>query len=156
MCSGARRAEQKAKPQMSGVLEQVIRLVRRPASEEVTDGQLLERLVAGQQESAFAALVWRHGPMVLGVCRRMLGNRHDAEEAFQATFLVLFRRARFLKRSGSLASWLYTVAYHAAIRAKACYVRRRLRERQGGQMRQSPTHGREAWTETPPIPYGEP
>src|SRR6516225_10421299 len=84
-----------------------------------TDGQLLARFVAERDESAFAALVRRHGPMVLGVCRRVLRDRHAAEDAFQATFLVLLRRARFLDRRGSLAGWLYTVAYHVALRARA-------------------------------------
>src|SRR5262249_4690621 len=76
----------------------------------------------------FAALVERHGTMVLGVCARVLQNTHDAEDAFQATFLVLFRRSRFLGRQGSLAPWLYTVAYHVALRAKADLARRQRHE----------------------------
>src|SRR5262249_48128930 len=70
------------------------------------------------------ALVRRHGPLVLGVCRRVLRDRHAAEDAFQATFLILLRRARSLDRRGSVASWLYTVAYHVALRARADAARR--------------------------------
>src|SRR6478672_6660914 len=74
------------------------------------DGELLDRFVQSGDEQAFEALLVRHGPMVLGVCRRVLGNRHDAEDAFQATFLILARKAASLSRRECLASWLYTVA----------------------------------------------
>ncbi len=85
----------------------------------LSDTELLQQFVAGADESAeaaFAALVDRHGAMVLGVCRRVLGNRHAAEDAFQATFLVLSRKAPEIARREQLAGWLYGVARRAAAR----------------------------------------
>ena len=79
---------------------------------DLPDGQLLARFTTGHDadESAFGALVERHGPMVLRVCRRLLDDPNDAEDAFQATFLVLLRQARSIRHSGSLAAWLHGVA----------------------------------------------
>ena len=93
----------------------------------MTDAQLLDRFLIGRDESAFAFLVARHGPMVLAVCRGVLRDRNDAEDAFQATFLVLFRKAGGLRAAGSLGSWLYRVAYRIAMRANAVAARRRER-----------------------------
>src|SRR5262245_37498980 len=95
-----------------------------------SDGQLLERYVVRRDEIAFEALVRRHGPMVLGVCRRLLANPSDAEDAFQATFLVLVRKAPSVFPREKVASWLYGVAYRAAQKAGAVAARRRVRERQ--------------------------
>jgi RNA polymerase sigma factor (sigma-70 family) len=95
----------------------------------LTDGQLLARFVAARDESSFAALVRRHGPMVLGVCRRVLRNPHDAEDAFQATFLVLARKAGSVVKRDSLGCWLYQVAYHTALEARTMSARRHARER---------------------------
>ena len=94
-----------------------------------TDGQLLARFVAARDEASFASLVRRHGPMVLGVCRRILHDFHDAEDAFQATFLVLARKATTLVVGESLGCWLYEVAYRTALEASTLSARRRSRER---------------------------
>jgi RNA polymerase sigma factor (sigma-70 family) len=92
------------------------------------DAQLLERFLHGRDEAAFELLVWRHGPMVLGVCRRLLANPHDADDAFQATFLVLARKAGSIGKRGSVGSWLYKVAARVARRARSAARRRAVRE----------------------------
>ena len=94
----------------------------------LAEGQLLRRFVSGRDESAFSTLVSRHGAMVLGVCRRVLGTITDADDAFQATFLVLLRRANSLQDADSLGPWLYGVAWRVASRARAGNSRRRLEE----------------------------
>jgi RNA polymerase sigma factor (sigma-70 family) len=96
----------------------------------LTDGQLLARFVASRDESAFAALVQRHGPMVLGVCRRVLRHAQDAEDAFQATFLVLACKAASVVKRESVGSWLYGAAYRTALDARSANVRRQVREKQ--------------------------
>jgi RNA polymerase sigma factor (sigma-70 family) len=99
-------------------------------SSDVTDGQLLERFITRRDEGAFQMLVKRHGPLVFGTCRRVLRDAHAAEDAFQATFLVLVRRAQSLDRRGSLSGWLYGVAYRIALRARAQAGRRQNHEQQ--------------------------
>jgi RNA polymerase sigma factor (sigma-70 family) len=95
----------------------------------LTDAQLLERFITGRDEGAsFEALLARHGPMVLGVCRAVLRDPHAAEDAFQATFLVLVRRARAVRVDDSLGRWLYGVAIRVARHAQGDAARRRLRE----------------------------
>jgi RNA polymerase sigma factor (sigma-70 family) len=113
------------------VLRHLRRLAREPDGGDLTDRQLLQRFAAGGDEAAFAALVQRHGPMVLGVGRRLLGAA-DAEDAFQATFLVLARRAQAVQWQDSVGGWLYAVAYRIARRSRADAARRRARERQPG------------------------
>jgi RNA polymerase sigma factor (sigma-70 family) len=95
-----------------------------------SDRQLLEQFAARREQGAFEALVRRHAPLVFGVCRRVLRQEQDAEDAFQATFLVLARKAREVGRLGSVAGWLHRVAYHAAIKARARTANRERYERQ--------------------------
>jgi RNA polymerase sigma factor (sigma-70 family) len=110
------------------VLQQVRRMAL--AGEQASsDESLLERFVARGDEAAFEALVRRHGPMVLGVCRRVLHHRHDAEDAFQATFLVLARKAGAIRQRHLLGNWLYGVAYRTALEARTIAARRRRKER---------------------------
>jgi RNA polymerase sigma factor (sigma-70 family) len=114
---------------MKALLPKVLEQLRQTGG-GLTDGQLLARFVAGRDEDAFAALVTRHGPMVLGVCRRVLRNDADAEDAFQAAFLVLARKAESVARRDSVGPYLYAVAYHIALAAARANARRRARERQ--------------------------
>ncbi|HKB02910.1 MAG TPA: sigma-70 family RNA polymerase sigma factor [Gemmataceae bacterium] len=110
-------------------------LRQRPAGPaEPPDAQLLERFAADRDQAAFAALVRRHGPMVLGVCRSVLRHEQDAEDAFQATFLVLARKAGSVRRPGAVAGWLYEIAHHVAARAQAAAARRRTQERKATPM----------------------
>jgi RNA polymerase sigma factor (sigma-70 family) len=96
----------------------------------ISDGQLLRSFIAERDEAAFSALVRRHGPMVLGVCQRILRNSHDADDAFQATFLVLVQKASAVLNKQALASWLYTVAHRSALEVQIRNMRRQKRERQ--------------------------
>jgi RNA polymerase sigma-70 factor (ECF subfamily) len=96
----------------------------------LTDRELMDRFLADREEVAFESLVRRHGPMVLGVCRRVLANRHDAEDAFQATFLVLVRRAAAVIPRDLVGPWLYGVAYRTALEARRMRTRRMVREGQ--------------------------
>jgi RNA polymerase sigma factor (sigma-70 family) len=101
----------------------------RRGGEGLSDGQLLDCFLSGREEAAFEALLRRHGPMVLGVCRRILRHDQDAEDAFQATFLVLARNAASVSPRELVGHWLYGVACRTALKAKAVAARRRLRER---------------------------
>jgi RNA polymerase sigma factor (sigma-70 family) len=96
----------------------------------LTDGQLLECFLARRDAAAFEALVRRHGAMVLGVCRRIVGHSQDAEDAFQATFLVLLRKGESVRPREAVGSWLHGVACRTALRARTVQVRRRTREKQ--------------------------
>jgi RNA polymerase sigma factor (sigma-70 family) len=96
----------------------------------VTDGQLLGEFLARRDETAFAALVKRHGAMVFGVCRRLVGDVHLAEDAFQAVFIVLARRAGSVRPRAQIGNWLYGVAYRTALKARAMLARRHSREKQ--------------------------
>lgn len=114
----------------SGRMNTVVRRLRQTALFDagLDDGDLLERYLSCRDETAFAALVRRHGPMVLGVCRRILGNIHDADDAFQATFLILVRKAPSIFPRGQVGPWLYGVAYRTSLKAKAMSSRRRSKQ----------------------------
>ena len=117
---------------LRSVLGTLYRLAGADGANDLSDADLLERFRAQHEEAAFTLLVQRHGPMVLAVCRRVLGDRHEAEDASQATFLVLVRRASAIRKQASLASWLYGVAYRVAVKARARAATRRARERKAG------------------------
>jgi RNA polymerase sigma factor (sigma-70 family) len=136
---------------MSKVVQQLRRtaLVRDDGGQ--TDGQLLECFIARRDEDAFEALVRRHGPMVLGVCRRVVGSVHDAEDAFQATFLVLVRKAASLGSRERVGNWLYGVAYRTALKARVATVRRRLKEKQVQHMPQPKVEPEEGGSDWQPL-----
>jgi RNA polymerase sigma factor (sigma-70 family) len=107
----------------------LVRALRTQTCADQTDGQLLSQFLSRRDEAAFVALVRRHGPMVLGVCRRVLRNAADAEDAFQATFLVLVRKAASLTARAVLGDWLHGVARRTALSALRACARRRAKER---------------------------
>ena len=100
-----------------------------------TDAELLERFLARRDEGAFEVLLRRHGPMVYGVCRRLLNNHHDAEDAFQATFLVLAHKAATVVPRALVGNWLYGVAHNTALKARAMSQRRRAKEKEAAARR---------------------
>src|SRR5687767_274292 len=117
----------------------------------MTDGQLLDCFINHRDESAFAALVQRHGPMVWGVCRRVLRNYHDAEDAFQATFLVLVRKAPSIASRELVAHWLYGVAHQTALKARATAAKRKGRESQVKEMPKPEVTQQEVWHDLQPL-----
>jgi RNA polymerase sigma factor (sigma-70 family) len=106
----------------SGELQKTLTYLRRLADAgeagALSDTELLERFVRGRDEAAFEVLVWRHGPLVLGVCKRVLRHAQDAEDAFQAAFLTLARKAQTVSKQASVASWLYKVTFRIALEAR--------------------------------------
>jgi RNA polymerase sigma factor (sigma-70 family) len=123
-----------SKGQLSIALEQLRGPLQAQALEFLTDGQLLERFLIERQETVFAALVHRHAAMVLSVAHKVLHDTHDAEDVFQATFLVLAKKAASIRRRQALAGWLYQIVYHLALKAKAENARRHAREKAARNM----------------------
>src|SRR5262245_56826405 len=123
-----------ATSQMTEIIQHLRRTMLLRDGAGMTDGQLLEDYISRRDAAALAALVRRHAPMVWGVCRRVLPNYHDAEDAFQATFLVLVRKAASIASGELLANWLYGVAHQTAWKARATSAKRCARERQVMEM----------------------
>jgi RNA polymerase sigma factor (sigma-70 family) len=115
---------------MDGVIRQVRHTVLSAQAAERTDAELLQRYIAQRDERAFEALLRRHGPMVLGVCRRLLRNHADVQDAIQATFVVFLRKAASIRPRGNVGNWLHGVAHRTALKANAMNRRRRDKERQ--------------------------
>ncbi len=116
----------------TAVMNQLGTILRFGVVGDLSDSELLHRFLTcrdGAEQAAFAALVERHGPMVLRVCRQVLGDPHDAQDAFQATFVVLARKASSVRRAESLASWLHGIALRVAVRSKVDEGKRRVHER---------------------------
>src|SRR5205823_3413718 len=112
---------------LQGLVRGLRRLAER-SSGGLSDAELLERFVARRDQAAFEVLVWRHGPMVLGLSRRLLRQEQDAEDVFQAAFLALVRKAHTIGKGQAVGSWLYKVAYRAALAARASSSARAARE----------------------------
>jgi RNA polymerase sigma-70 factor (ECF subfamily) len=134
---------------MNRVIHFLRRAVGATGGEE--DGELLRRFIAGREEAAFAGLVRRHGAMVFGVCRRVLNDLHDAEDAFQATFLVLARRAASVRKPDAVASWLYGVAYRVAQKARTAAHRPRAVEEPAEPVSPADPVAEAAWRELRPL-----
>jgi RNA polymerase sigma factor (sigma-70 family) len=128
--------------------------VARPQS-VLTDGELLQRFALEREESAFAALMQRHGPMVLGVCQSLLRDTADAEDAFQATFVVLVRKARVIGKPASVASWLHGVAYRLSMRLRTDAARRRAGEEKAVPMTTCTPQDEAAWSDLRPLLHEE-
>src|SRR5439155_17706815 len=124
---------------------QTLRSTTPPDEASVSDGQLLGQFMEHQDEYAFAALVRRHSPMVWGVCRRIVAHHQDAEDAFQATFLVLARKAITIRPRGMVANWLFGVAQRTALKAKTMAAKRSAREKQVTTMPEPEAAGQGSW-----------
>jgi RNA polymerase sigma factor (sigma-70 family) len=140
-----------ATSEMSEVIQHLRRTVLLHDGAGLTDGQLLEDYISRHDETAVAALVRRHGSMVWGVCRRVLRNHHDAEDAFQAAFLVLVRKAASIVPRQMVANWLYGVAHQTALNARAAAARRKGRERQVTEMPEPAVTEQDLWHDLQPI-----
>jgi RNA polymerase sigma factor (sigma-70 family) len=136
---------------MGTVLEHLRRVALLRDGAGLTDGELLEAFVVQGDGAYLEALVRRHGPMVLGVCRRLLHNEHDAEDAFQAAFLVLVRRAGSIVPREQVGNWLYGVAHRTALEARRAAARRRAREKQVSAMPHPLVEPEEVWQELRPL-----
>jgi RNA polymerase sigma factor (sigma-70 family) len=136
---------------MTKLVQYLRRTVLLSGKVDLSDGALLDCFLNQGEEAAVAALVRKHAPMVWGVCRRVLGNHHDAEDAFQATFLVLARKAASISPRDKVAGWLYGVACKTARKAKAGRARKFSREKQVTQMPDNETIRDDTWQDLLPM-----
>src|SRR5262249_8200007 len=132
------------------LLSFIQRLSVAPDHSELPDVELLRRFAVLREDTAFVALMRRHGAMVLVVCQSTHGEGHDAEDAFQATFLVLVRSAGTIRRPPSLAGWLHGVAHRLATKARAEAARRRVQERRALPMPNGEPHQHVDWSDLRP------
>lgn len=130
-------------------------LVTDPRAAACSDRELLGHFLAGKDETAFEAIVRRHGPMVFDVCRALLPNAADAEDAFQATFLILTRKAASIRNTTSLASWLHGVAYRTACQARTHFARRQRHEARCAAPEPSEAAGDLTWREAQAVIHQE-
>jgi RNA polymerase sigma factor (sigma-70 family) len=137
--------------QMSKALQHLCSTILLAEGAERTDGQLLECFIARREPAALEALVRRHGVMVWGVCQRILRSHHDAEDAFQATFLVLLRKATTIVPREMVGNWLYGVAHQTALKARATRAKRRTREKQVTQMPEPAVTDQQLWNDLQPV-----
>lgn len=137
--------------QLSGVIQNLRRSAFLHNEDGLTDGQLLDAFLAHADETAFEALVRRHSAMVWGVCLRVLGRSHDAEDAFQAAFLVLVKKADSIRPREMVGNWLYGVAYRTALKARSIANRRRAREKQVVEMPAKEVHDAQIWHDLQPL-----
>jgi RNA polymerase sigma factor (sigma-70 family) len=135
----------------SEVIQHLRSILLLPGGADLTDGQLLECFVSRREPAALEALVRRHAPMVWGVCRRVLRNHHDAEDAFQAAFLVLVRKAAAIRCPAQLGNWLYGVAHQTALKARATRAKRKERERPLADMPEPILTDQDLWHDVKPL-----
>jgi RNA polymerase sigma factor (sigma-70 family) len=136
---------------MDTLVRHLRRAVLRQEGVDRTDGQLVAAFIDHKDDAAFEALVRRHGPMVFGVCRRVVGNHHDAEDAFQATFLILARKASSVRPRERVANWLHGVALRTALKAKALTAKLRGREKQLAEMPEAEAAQESQWRDLQPL-----
>jgi len=136
---------------LSSVMGVLRRLSRLAPLEATDDGLLLTAFIERREPEAFESLVQRHGPMVLGVCQRILGHAQDAEDAFQAVFLVLARKAESVRPREMVGNWLYGVAYRTSLQARASATRRRSREMHVDSFPEPSVTPRDAWQDLQPV-----
>src|SRR5262249_28098962 len=129
------RVRHMAKAQLSGILRHLGELRETHAVAEASDAELLGRFADRHEEAAFAGLLRRHGPMVWAVSRRVLPAVQDAEDVFQAAFLLLARKAASIRKRESVGSWLHGVALHLALKARTRWARRQVHEKRAADMR---------------------
>mgnify|MGYP000007269524 CR=1 FL=1 len=136
---------------LNGVVGSLRRTAATHFGAERTDGALLGDFIERRDPDAFGALVRRHGPMVFGVCRRVLGSRQAAEDAFQAVFLVLVRKAASITPRDMVGNWLYGVAHQTAVRVRAQNLKRHRRERQMAAMPEPASKIESGWDDLRPV-----